>query len=403
MPTNIVVANLTPETRMGNESPRVATRPDLRDGSRGDSGGGGVVIGDAPAITAISGTFGQGNSLTLSGSFSAKRNGQIAYIAGDPAKLGQIDEKIVGFSGESTGTGYTHDNTRSFGKSGVSLLADFAGNSGVGRHTIRLPQRSKALFLSAEIYADLSSWDVSEAGPQIKFMRLLSQDGLHYGFPEVHHQLASFDNRLNPAFRLDGYGGNNAGTFPDLVNGGSWARNSERDEMDRKWNRHILFARLPDPIDGSNGQRFARIIDHLANRQIPTNRDYTDPSLETDVFSFFCPATLPYTDSYGGVAALERFDFLHATLPFYQLSIPNLKVWADCIYVNDTPERVELGNAPTMDACTKLVVQRQVTRTSTGIEIQVEEGNLQASDPVYVFAVNDDTQYTQGFLIREAV
>ena len=165
----------------------------------------------------------------------------------------------------------------------------------------------------------------------------------------------------------------------------------------------MLFARLPDPIDGSNGQRFARIIDHLANRQIPTNRDYTDPSLETDILSFFCPATIPYTDSYGGVAALERFDFLNATLPFYQLGIPNLKVWADCIYVNDTPERVELGNAPTMDACTKLVVQRQVTRTSTGIEIQVEEGNLQASDSVYVFAVNDDTQYTQGFLIREAV
>ena len=387
---------------MANESPKIATRSDLRSGSRGDSGGG-VIIGGAPAITAASGSFGQGNSINLSGSFSAKRNGQLAYITGEAAKLGQVDDAIVGFSGETSGTGYTHDNTRSFGKSGVSLLADFAGNSGVTRHTIRLPQRSKALFLSAEIYADLSSWDNTNVGPQIKFMRLLSREGAHGGAPEAVHQLASFNNGVDPGFRIDGFGGNYAGEFSDPVHGGGWARNSVRDEMDRKWNRHMLFARLPDPIDGSNGQRFARIIDHLANRQIPTNRDYTDPSLETDILSFFCPATIPYTDSYGGVAALERFDFLNATLPFYQLGIPNLKVWADCIYVNDTPERVELGNAPTMDACTKLVVQRQVTRTSTGIEIQVEEGNLQASDPVYVFAVNDDTQYTQGFLIREAV
>lgn len=38
MPAPIVLANLTPQTKMGNESPKVATRSDLRDGSRGDSG-----------------------------------------------------------------------------------------------------------------------------------------------------------------------------------------------------------------------------------------------------------------------------------------------------------------------------------------------------------------------------
>src|SRR5690554_5720213 len=98
--------------------------------------------GSAPIVNSFSGTFGQGNSVTLSGTFSAERNGQIAYITGDLAKIGSVDEQIVGFAGETTGTGYTHDNTRSFGKSGVSLLAEFAGNSSISRHSVRLPQRS---------------------------------------------------------------------------------------------------------------------------------------------------------------------------------------------------------------------------------------------------------------------
>lgn len=38
MPAPIVIRNLTPETKMGNESPKIATREDLRDGARGDSG-----------------------------------------------------------------------------------------------------------------------------------------------------------------------------------------------------------------------------------------------------------------------------------------------------------------------------------------------------------------------------
>lgn len=38
MPSNIVLRNLTPETKMGNESPKIATRASLRDGARGDSG-----------------------------------------------------------------------------------------------------------------------------------------------------------------------------------------------------------------------------------------------------------------------------------------------------------------------------------------------------------------------------
>ena len=87
-------------------------------------------------------------------------------------------------------------------------------------------------------------------------------------------------------------------------------------------------------------------------------------------------------------------------LPFYTIGITDCIAWADLIGVNDTFERVELGNNPSMDDCTKLVLQKQVSRTTNSIAFEVEEGNFDSSDDIYAFVVNGDTQYTAGTLIR---
>lgn len=76
MPAPIVIRNLTPATKMGNESPKIATREDLRGGARGDSG---VVV--PPSEPSTSGPDMSGLSLIPVGSFS---------LAGTLADLGGI-------------------------------------------------------------------------------------------------------------------------------------------------------------------------------------------------------------------------------------------------------------------------------------------------------------------------
>lgn len=62
MPAPIVIRNLTPETKMGNESPKIATRSDLRSGARGDSGN---QAGGALSLAKISGGIGQGATVRV--------------------------------------------------------------------------------------------------------------------------------------------------------------------------------------------------------------------------------------------------------------------------------------------------------------------------------------------------
>lgn len=67
MPSNIVLRNLTPKTVKANSAPVIATRSDLRDGSR--TGSGGIDPGPAPGPQRITGTgFGAGPNVVLFGS-----------------------------------------------------------------------------------------------------------------------------------------------------------------------------------------------------------------------------------------------------------------------------------------------------------------------------------------------
>jgi len=93
MPSNIVIRNLTPETRLGNESPVIATREDLRSGARGDSG----TLppsepGSPPVITSVVDN-GDG-TLTIQGSnFGSKAQAApIIWDMGDDVRLDGIED-----------------------------------------------------------------------------------------------------------------------------------------------------------------------------------------------------------------------------------------------------------------------------------------------------------------------
>lgn len=360
-----------------------------------------------PVINSFSGTFAQGNEITLSGSFSAEMNGQVEYITGDPSRNGELADKLVGFDGNRLPSEYSgldtyrYDTTRSFSKSGASLKAKFVDGDQqsflAGNQNVFLPARSKKLFISFHAYLNLDNWDITEYGPQVKLSRLCSRVGTYNGKPQLHLQIISVDDRYNPAIRLEAWD-NDKGTFIDPDTGADWSRSAAPRELNKNWNRFVMYGEVPDPITNSNGRRFGRIIEHRTNRQIPVEHPYIasagdpNPSL-----SWLAPQAHSTEVEYGNE------DFAYAMLPDGQLGIPGMEAWVDCIYVNNTAERVELGNAPVMDDCTKLVVQKQISRVPGEIAFEVEEGNFTPADSIYAFVVNDDTQYSEGVLIRGGI
>lgn len=359
--------------------------------------GGGSEPGAAPEISSFSGTFGQGNTMTLNGSFSAERDGMVAYMRGDPNNLGASPAELVDFNG-SAASDYKHSTERAFGKSGASLRADwFDGNPQNNGANIRLPAKSRKLFLSAEVFMDLSGWNADTSGtaaaPQVKFMRLLGESGSHTTLPTQHIQTKWFDSRNGAGVGLD---------YPFSTNIGNF-RNEQGASFDwgsppglTGWQRWILYGEVSTTETSEDGRMFARMINHVDNTIHHCDRTYVDgsPTMHSDR-SWLAPAVKNFEHG-----ANPDPRWINAMLPFYKINVDNLVVFVDLVGVNDTPERVELGNNPSMDDCTKLVLQKQLSRNGSTITFEVEEGNFAATDNIYAFVVNGDTQYTAGTLIR---
>jgi len=92
--------------------------------------------------------------------------------------------------------------------------------------------------------------------------------------------------------------------------------------------------------------------------------------------------------------------WLAVNLPFYTTYAQDIDVYADAIYINDSAERVEIGDRPVMEACGKLVVQKQLHRTNSQIAVSLETGNLDRSDDWYLFVVNKDGEYSDPVKIH---
>lgn len=359
--------------------------------ARGAGSGGGSEPGSDPIISSFSGTFGQGNTITLNGSFSAERDGMVAYLQGDPNSLGASPPELVDFDG-NPGSFYVHSTERAFGKSGASLKAAWPGDSTYAN--IRLPQRSRKLFLSAEVFMNLESWntDPDGASPQVKFMRLLSESGVHNDTtPTQHIQVDAVSGGFS-RWRLD---------YPNTTFQGEFEDESgNRLRFDPPgltgWYRFVLYGEVSTSETSGDGRIFAHCIRHSDNSIWPADRGYTDggPALHPRR-SYFAPAVHNFP-----LGAPSVNTWLAAMLPFFRINIDALEVFVDLVGVNDTPERVELGNNPIMDDCTKLILQKQVSRNVSEINFEVEEGNFSASDDIYAFVVNGDTSYSAGKLIR---
>lgn len=70
----------------------------------------------------------------------------------------------------------------------------------------------------------------------------------------------------------------------------------------------------------------------------------------------------------------------------------------DDIYIDVTPQRVEIGNAPTLNGCTWREVQVATAWSENSITFDVRySGDVVAGDPLYLFVMDEDNNPSAGF------
>jgi hypothetical protein len=77
---------------------------------------------------------------------------------------------------------------------------------------------------------------------------------------------------------------------------------------------------------------------------------------------------------------------------------PDWEWWVDCLYIDDTRMRVELGDDPVWDNCTERVIQLpHTTWNDTTIDITVKQGLFSDGETAYLFVIDENGDASEGY------
>lgn len=365
--------------------------------------------GDKPAeITSVSGTYGQGNELTLTTTQATTKNTtQLMFACGDSAENGNDATAIVASQPVSNASNYKHSTAKSHMGTGASLLAQMqSGAGGSIDPYIQLASPQSELYFSSLVNIDINTAGLDSESQQLKMQRFNAEAGSS-GEPALGRTLfwGTDDTNVTSSHSTI-FSGAGLQYWPA-------ARSFyELGLLGDKWFRTQMYWKASD-VDTANGAIWYLESNETdgdtylsARGPWPDYEDMNDPDQSNpsaDISTWYkqwTPMDKLVTRRTGDSAG-QNID--KVWLPFFKRDSSQIDVYVDGIYINDSCERVELGNASTYEACTKRVIQKQTNRQSGSIAFECYEGNLTTSDNVYAFVFNEDGTYSQGYLIRAAV
>jgi len=365
----------------------------------------------SPSITGFTGTFGQGNTLTLNVSNSTVKNtSQVAFHTGDSLQDGITARDILAGSETTNISSYKHSTADSFMGSGASLISNMqAGGAGGTDSYINLASMEEVYFSTVN-KIDVNVAGLDSEGQQLKQNRLnTGYDGSH-GTPLITSTVlyntddVNVTSTNNDIFTYNSWVSSDSAISDYTVSGfGNWVRRQ------MYWKASTL-----DVADGSiwwldTDQRDG--TDYFGGREFWAPdwettgigyRDINDPDQQNVVPS---PAVwIPLNKHVTKNTIDDTTDNMNrAWLPYFKRDSSQIDVAVDGIYINDSLERVELINAPTYELATKRVVQEQQVRGLSSISFKCYEANFIASDSIYAVTFNSDGQFSTGTLIRTGV
>lgn len=365
-------------------------------------------LGGGPAtISSFTGTFGQGNSIELTASnVTTKNTTQLLFFTGDPAENGNDANTLLQNQPVSNASNYKHTTTKSYMGSGASILASMASSaSGSVDPYIDLGSPQDAIYFSTVLNLNVNTAGLDTESQQLKMQRLTG------------NTTSSSSPALGRTFFWGTDDVNITDSFGTMFTGGGPSyepadrRLWELGLLGDKWLRTQMYWRASS-LDTANGSLWFMDsnetdgVTYLSARgAFPDYEDFNDPDASNpniDISTWNKQWTPMNKHITRRTSDSANQSMQVVWLPFFKRDSSQVDSYIDGIYVNNSCERVELGDASTWETCTKRVIQKQTNRTSSSVTFECYEANFAPTDNIYAFIFNEFGEYSTGHLIRAA-
>lgn len=404
------------------------------------------VAGNPPTISSASGTFANGNTITLTGSnFSKKRQGQVFFTDFASDTVGQPPSGLTTFS--AGGAGYLVDNTQS-PPIGTKCLHLEANQVGMELTTYEFAANTDEVFfevwsrVNPVLFHQPITWDGGtpySIGERVKYINPLN--GLYYNFesktnpntgntPYYHNGTTYVVDEVNwlkldqPQIKLfrivDGTGtdsgqGRPVGMLAILEADGSLYAQSEDGGLvasaahngyaampnSTTWAKNTFYVKR-STLDVANGQTYIKVGSsfNFKTSSHPVNGHLASPSGAIPPTQYTYAGT-PFVNNETGKTN-QGLYYRRIFMTYFHRSYQHTIVDIAHMFVNDSPERVVIGDAATWNACdhTKSYTCKAVSRDTTTLSfIAATSSNITGA--LYAYVVNRDGVYnTNGYQVR---
>jgi hypothetical protein len=341
--------------------------------------------GEPPVINSVSGTFEDGNVITLTGSnFSTKRSSQLLFTDFSEGVVGQRSEHFHYWNMVGTADYLIVDDV---------LDAPIGSGKVLRAHPIQqtfteihheLDQDADEIYLEAWCRINRVDFTATPDAPQIKAFRVVDGTG----------EASMQDRPLNVAILFDSAGDLQVTAAP-VVGNSAWYGTPPGNDV---WAKYTMYMRKGE-LDEATGERFVHV--HSEN-------SFTFSGLPGAHFG--SPGGTVASTEYAGeqitihTSATAAYLFRRIALPYFQRAQQETIVDIAQMYSNDSKERVVIGDASTWAACdhTKTHCVSINNRELDSISFVAEDGQF-PSGALYAYVINRDGEYnSNGFLVRAA-
>lgn len=395
IPNDIILRALSTPPKKAGVSPIIGTAPGLRDGFRdGGVSNGEWVAGQAPVVEGVSGSFEVGQQLTIDvANLSTKRNGQLFYdnfeanAVGDPIQNWEQDLQTP------DALYLVADDSPYFGqKYGKSTAVQQLPH----RAMVILGQDYPELFFEAWQKIDPVTWgqpDGSDA-PQLKQWRIFPDAGNPYNGDRDRVPSAVMSTSSDKTVTM------NAAPDDPETSGPYYGQSLD---ADLDWNRVLIYWKMSN-VNTRNGKRMVRYGATSAFTRSDGGRFHKRASSTEIADDSWISDDLITNDGLiadGGT--MEALGVGVVYTPYFTREHQDTTISIDRVYINDSPERVVVGDASTWVACDhkKTFILPQISRESGQIIVDVDALGPLDEGAVYLYVFNQDELYNEsGYLIR---